>query len=82
MILQRVQLFNAYATSAMCRGGVDVLDVYELSAAYPGGGLDDAHYSDNVFESVEQFLEIIKVNSQSSRSRYPLRKSDIYPCVS
>jgi hypothetical protein len=30
-------MFNAYATSLMCREGFEILDIFPLSASYPGG---------------------------------------------
>ena len=55
----RVELYNAYATSAMCRAGVDVIDVYPISNSYPGGTIsntDPVHYGDHVFREVEFLL--------------------------
>lgn len=55
----RVQLYNAYATSAMCRAGIDVIDVYPISDSFPGGTLsqtDPVHYGAHVFRDVEAFL--------------------------
>ena len=60
---QRVLLFNAYAMHAMCKAGVDVLDVFPISDAYPGGtGLpgkpyDAAHFKAHVFQSVVNLLQ-------------------------
>ena len=34
---QRVKLFNAYATSAMCNNGIPVLDVFQMSESAPPG---------------------------------------------
>ncbi|XP_032237148.1 uncharacterized protein LOC5511879 isoform X2 [Nematostella vectensis] len=59
---QRVLLFNAYASSAMCHAGFDVLDVYPLTDSYPlGTGTperpkDAVHYEHFVFDSVERLL--------------------------
>ena len=53
---QRVQLYNAYATWAMCKAGIEVLDVYPVSASFPNGTdnsvdpFDSVHYKDLVFE--------------------------------
>ncbi|KAL9973064.1 hypothetical protein ACROYT_G019473 [Oculina patagonica] len=55
----RVQLYNAYATSAMCRAGIDVIDVYPISDSYPAGTVsqtDPVHYADRVFRDVEALL--------------------------
>ncbi|XP_031560249.1 uncharacterized protein LOC116296381 isoform X2 [Actinia tenebrosa] len=60
---QRVLLFNAYATQAMCRAGFKVLDVFPLTDSYPHGTgkperpKDAVHYQHFVFESVERLLE-------------------------
>lgn len=55
----RVQLYNAYATSAMCRAGIEVIDVYPISDSYPAGTLlqtDPVHYANHVFRDVEALL--------------------------
>lgn len=55
----RVQLYNAYATSAMCRAGIDVIDVYPISDSYPAGTVtqtDPVHYADHVFRDIEALL--------------------------
>lgn len=58
-----MQLYNAYAMDAMCKGGIEVLDVYPLTDSYPGGTgsavspFDPVHYQTFVFESVEKLLE-------------------------
>ena len=55
----RVQLYNAYATSAMCRAGIDVIDVYPISDSYPAGTVsesDPVHYTGDVFRDVEALL--------------------------
>ena len=55
----RVQLYNAYATSAMCRAGIDVIDVYPISDSYPAGTVsksDPVHYLGHVFRDVEALL--------------------------
>ena len=60
---QRVLLFNAFATSAMCRANVPVLDVHPLTDSYPYGTgtpsrpRDAVHYEHFVFESAERLLE-------------------------
>ena len=60
---QRVLLYNAYATQAMCAAGFPVLDVFPLSDSYKNGtGLphkpyDAVHYPSMVFESVIKLLE-------------------------
>ena len=59
MTFSRVKLFNAYALSAMCRAGIDVIDVHPISEAYPAGTVsqtDPVHYANNVFRDVEGLL--------------------------
>ena len=55
----RVLLYNAYATSAMCRAGIDVIDVYPIRDSYPAGTVtqtDPVHYAGHVFRDVEALL--------------------------
>ena len=53
-------MFHKYAVSAMCKAGILVLDVYQMTASYPDGTLDHVHYSDNVQRAAEdQLLEFI-----------------------
>ena len=55
----RIILYNAYATSAMCRAGIDVIDVYPLTHSFPPGTVskkDPVHYERRVFESVEALI--------------------------
>lgn len=47
--LQRNQLFHSFSMDAMCKAGIQVLDVYPLSAAFHQGTLDYVHYNDTVF---------------------------------
>ena len=59
MTFPRLKLYNAYATSAMCRAGIDVIDVHPISESYPGGTVsqtDPVHYADHVFRDVEALL--------------------------
>ena len=57
-----MELYNAYATWAMCNAGFEVLDVYPLSASFPNGTdssvdpYDSVHYKDMVFEPAERML--------------------------
>jgi len=59
---QRVQLYNAYATWAMCKASIEVLDVYPLTASFPNGTdnsvdpYDMVHYKDLVFKPAEEIL--------------------------
>ncbi|KAL9952516.1 hypothetical protein ACROYT_G039784 [Oculina patagonica] len=65
--LPRVRLYNAFATSLMCRAGLEVLDVYPFTRSYPGGtgGPEVAHYKEHdtvhykylVMRPVDLFLE-------------------------
>ena len=54
---QRIQLYNAFANSAMCAGGISVLDVYPISASYPPGTMDGIHYDSETFYPVIEQLE-------------------------
>ena len=63
LIFQRVALFSAFATSAMCNAGFDVVDVYPLSDAYPDGAYDYAHYKPRVFWDLETLLEKYKTQN-------------------
>lgn len=54
---QRIKLFNAYAMKKMCEAGIPVLDVYQISAAYPGGTTDGVHFPPFVFYPAEDALE-------------------------
>ena len=62
LYFQRVALFNAYAVSAMCKAGFDVIDVYSLTDSYPGRCTDHVHYKNKVFNMVETMLEQYKVH--------------------
>ena len=56
----------------MCEAGIEVIDVYPLSASWPEGTSsgDVVHYSPEVFASVEKLLEKVKLDSTlSHRSR-------------
>ena len=59
---QRVLLFSAFAMSAMCQAGFDVIDVYPITDSYPNGtlDLDVVHYPDKVFFTMETLLEKYK----------------------
>ena len=54
---QRIQLYNAFANSAMCASGISVLDVYPISASYPPGTMDGIHYDSEAFYPVIEQLE-------------------------
>ncbi|KXJ24786.1 hypothetical protein AC249_AIPGENE20988 [Exaiptasia diaphana] len=66
---QRVLLYNAYATWAMCRAGIPVLDVYPMSDSYPWGTgthasripapNDVVHYNNLAFKDAEDLLEMM-----------------------
>ena len=53
---QRIKLFNAYSNEVMCKAGVSFLDIYPISASYPGGTKDGIHYKSEVFYPVEELL--------------------------
>ena len=61
--LQRVLLYNAFATKEFCAAGYDVLDVYPITDSYPDGTgnekfpHDPVHYEQHVMKPVEQLLE-------------------------
>ena len=63
MLSQRIALFSAFATSAMCNAGFDVIDVYPISDAYPDGALDHVHYNPRVFWDLETLLEKYKTQN-------------------
>ena len=54
---QRVQLYNAYANTAMCKAGITILDIYPVTEAYPHGTMDGIHYFGHVWEAPEELLE-------------------------
>ncbi|XP_044185154.1 uncharacterized protein LOC114947931 isoform X2 [Acropora millepora] len=60
---QRIALFSAFATSAMCNAGFDVIDVYPISDASPDGALDHVHYNPSVFWDLETLLEKYKTQN-------------------
>ena len=59
-------MFNAYATSFMCREGFEILDVHPLTASYPDGtggpkmeyfkDNDIVHYKTHVTRPFEDIL--------------------------
>ncbi|XP_068696464.1 uncharacterized protein [Montipora capricornis] len=53
----RIQLYNAFANSAMCENSISLLDVYPVSDSYPPGTKDGIHYKSEVFISVIDLLE-------------------------
>ncbi|KAL9970244.1 hypothetical protein ACROYT_G022585 [Oculina patagonica] len=53
----RIQLYNAFANSAMCASDVRVLDVYAISDSYPPGTKDGIHYNNEAFNPVIELLE-------------------------
>ena len=61
---QRIQLFNAFANSAMCKNNISVLDVYPISDSYPPGTKDGIHYKDEVFNPVIDLLQRYFSSSQ------------------
>ena len=72
----RILLYNAYAMSAMCKAGVDIIDVYQISDSFPNGTLartDPVHYERQVFKSVE---EVIHRMFKSANEQAVLPSSD------
>ena len=68
VIFQRLELFHKYATSAMCKAGIPVLDVYPMTASYPNGTLDHVHYSENVQRAAQdQLLAFITEEVKKNR---------------
>lgn len=43
--------------SAMCQAGIDILDVYHLTASYANGTTDVVHYENKVFRKAEMEIE-------------------------
>ena len=74
LCFQRVYLFSAYATSVMCKAGVEVIDVYPLTDSYPDGTLDSVHYANQVFDTVEQMLEKYKVDPEEMQAGFTKRR--------
>ncbi|XP_028403765.1 uncharacterized protein LOC114526376 [Dendronephthya gigantea] len=59
LTFSRIILFNAYATSAMCKAGIDVIDVYPMTDSFPPGTVskrDPFHYRRHPLRSVEKLL--------------------------
>ena len=52
----RIEVFHKYATNAMCKAGIPVLDVYPMTASYPNGTLDHVHYYANAQRAAEDQL--------------------------
>ena len=65
--LQRILLYNAFATWRMCQAGFQVLDVFPITDSYPQGTgthggngpvkNDIVHYSNLAFRPAEDVLE-------------------------
>lgn len=55
-------MYNAYAIWAMCKAGFEILDVFPMSASYPGGTdgrydkHDAVHFKSTVFKPAEKLL--------------------------
>ncbi|KAK3745500.1 hypothetical protein QZH41_001149 [Actinostola sp. cb2023] len=54
---QRILLFNAYATSAMCKAGIDIMDMYPITDSYPDSTYDVVHYRPPASQPVVSILE-------------------------
>ncbi|XP_028403713.1 uncharacterized protein LOC114526330 [Dendronephthya gigantea] len=55
----RIILYNAYAMSAMCKAGIDVVDVYPMTDSFPPGTVskrDPVHFERIAMESVQRFV--------------------------
>ena len=55
----RIILYNAYAMSAMCKAGVDVIDMYAMTDSFPPGTVskrDPVHFEWRAMESVQALL--------------------------
>ncbi|XP_031560933.1 uncharacterized protein LOC116296952 [Actinia tenebrosa] len=76
---QRILLFNAYATWAMCKAGVDVIDVHPITDSYPWGPMDVVHYYGFVTYPLEQRLEALQIATVSSEGDQD--KHSIQTCV-
>ena len=63
-----MRLFDAYAMSAMCKAGFEVLDVFPLTTSYEPGPFDGTHYDDKVFNAATLKLETYARNSQEYKS--------------
>ena len=63
LISQRVALFSAFATSAMCNAGFDVIDIYPVSDGYPNGAVDHVHYEPRAFWALHTLLEKYKTQN-------------------
>ena len=62
-----MRLYNTFATSLMCRAGLEVLDVYPFTRSYPGGTggpevafykeRDIVHFKFYVMKPIDLFME-------------------------
>lgn len=66
-LMQRNQLFHSFSMSAMCKAGIQVLDVYPLSAAFYQGTLDYVHYNDTVFYPAANVIQNYVIESRRRR---------------
>ena len=53
----RIRLFNAYANSRLCSTGIDIFDVFTVTASYPKGCSDGVHFLANAFNYPNQAFE-------------------------
>jgi len=77
---QRVALFSTYGMSAMCQAGFDVIDVYPMTDSYPVGTLDEVHYPDHVFSSMETLLEKYKVQNNKKVNKNE-KRNRVIQCI-
>ncbi len=55
-ILQRIQLFNAFAASSFCNAGYPVLDVYPMTSSTSYQPEDGIHYDSWITKPIEKVL--------------------------
>ncbi|KAK3714380.1 hypothetical protein QZH41_020627, partial [Actinostola sp. cb2023] len=76
---QRILLFNAYSTWAMCKAGITVVDVHPITDSYPYGPIDVVHYYGFVTYTLEQRLEQYKLNGQQGDQLTKMCIDSIHP---
>ena len=73
---QRLELFHKYATNAMCKAGIPVLDVYPMTASYLNGTLDHVHYNANAQKVAEDQL-LISISNGGNQENFQLKRSRV-----
>ena len=63
LLFQRNLLYAAYATTAMCQAGFDVLDLYHMTDSNPEAAYDGVHFvkTAGFYSAVENFLGKYKI---------------------